>query len=194
VPRYFVAIPLPDAARDRLVAVQPAAVPDMRILGRDELHLTLHFLGEVAAADFDTVRTALATVRVNAFTVAVNGIGKFQQEGRPQVLWAGVEANAALLELHHAIGVALAGAIGFRPEDRPYTAHVSLTRLNAAIPLDVIDRFLEANQGFGIPSVAIDRFVLYSSSFVDGVPQYRAEGVFPLGDGLIQPSDIRATP
>ena len=180
MPRYFVAIPLPDAARDRLVAVQPPAVPGMRLLGRDELHLTLHFLGEVVAEEFDTVRAALATVRVNAFTVAVNGIGKFQQDGRPQVLWAGVQANAALLELHHAVGVAAAGAIGYRPEDRPYTPHVTLARLNAAIPPDVIDRYLEANQGFGIPPVPIDRFVLYTSNFADNVPHYREEAVFPL--------------
>ncbi len=33
MPRYFIAIPLPDEARERLVAVQPPAVPGMRILG-----------------------------------------------------------------------------------------------------------------------------------------------------------------
>lgn len=178
MPRFFVAIPLPDEARDCLIAAQPPAIPGMRILGRDEMHLTLHFLGEVAAEDFDTVRTALATVRVNAFMVAVNGIGKFQQEGRPQVLWAGVEANAALLELHHSIGVALAGAIGFRPEDRPCSPHVTLARLNSPAPPDFVKKYLEERNGFVLPPVPIDRFVLYSSSFVDGVPQYREEAVF----------------
>jgi 2'-5' RNA ligase len=180
MPRFFVAIPLPDEARDRLIAVQPPAFPGLRILGREELHLTLHFLGEVAAHDFDTVRTALATVSVNAFTVAINGIGMFQQEGRPQVLWAGIEANAALLELHHSIGAALADAIGFRPEDRPYSPHITLARLNGPVSPDVIERYVEANQGFGIPSVPIDRFVLYSSDFGGNVPHYREEAVFPL--------------
>ena len=48
MPRCFLAILLPDDAKDRLVAIQPAAAPGMRIIGRQELHLTLHFLGDVA--------------------------------------------------------------------------------------------------------------------------------------------------
>ena len=170
MPRYFIAIPLPDEARDRLVAVQPPAVPSMRLLGREELHLTLHFLGEVAAQDLGNVRTALATVRTHSFTIAVNGIGKFQQEGRPQVLWAGVEANAALIALHRSIGAAMADAIGFRPEERPYSPHLTLARLNGPVPPDVIDGYLEGSRGFVIPSVPIDRFVLYSSDFAQCAP------------------------
>ena len=181
MPRVFVAIPLPDETRDRLVAVQPPAIPGIRILGREELHLTLHFLGEVAAQDFDTMRTALATVRVNAFTVAINGIGKFQQEGRPQVLWAGVEANAALIALHRSIGAALADAIGFQPEDRPYSPHITLARINQPVAPEIIEGYLERNGGFGIPSVLVDRFVLYSSNFGENVPHYQEEAVFPLG-------------
>jgi hypothetical protein len=42
MPRYFIAIPLPDDARDRLIAVQPPILPGMRLLGREELHLTLY--------------------------------------------------------------------------------------------------------------------------------------------------------
>jgi hypothetical protein len=48
------------------------------------------YFGEAADQEFDKVRTALATVRATAFTVAINGIGTFQQEGRPQVLRAAV--------------------------------------------------------------------------------------------------------
>jgi RNA 2',3'-cyclic 3'-phosphodiesterase len=180
LPRLFVAIPLPDEAKDRLVAVQPSVAPGMRLLGREELHLTLHFLGEVAPQEFDTVRSALATVTMNAFTIAVDGIGNFQHEGRPQVLWAGVAANAELLELHRSVGAAMAAAIDFRPEDRPYSPHITLVRLNAPVPPELIDRYLEQNKGFGIPSVLIDGFVLYSSDFVDNLPHYREETAFPL--------------
>lgn len=48
MPRHFIAIPLPDDLKDRLVAIQPPAVPGMRLIGREEFHLTVHFLGEVA--------------------------------------------------------------------------------------------------------------------------------------------------
>jgi RNA 2',3'-cyclic 3'-phosphodiesterase len=180
MPRFFVAVPLPAEVRGRLIAAQPPPIPGMRRVGREELHLKLHFLGELAADDLDAARTALAAVRMNALTIALKGIGMFERDGRFQVLWAGVEVNADLIALHRSVGTALADAIGFRSEDRPYSPHVTLARLNAVIPPDVIDRYLEANQGFGIPSVPIDRFVLYSSHFGDNVPNYREEAIFPL--------------
>lgn len=179
MPRYFIAIPLPDEARGRLIAVPPPDVPGARLLGREELHLTLHFLGEVDARKLDMVRAALATVKVNAFPIALKGIGKFPPEGQAQVLWVGVEANAALMALHHSIGAALADAIGFRVEKRPYSPHVTLARLNEPAPPEVIHAYLEAHSVFALPSVPLDRFVLYSSEFAGNVPRYREEEVFP---------------
>ena len=67
VPRYFLAIPLPDEAKDRLVAVQPTAVHGIRLIDRHELHLTLLFLGEVAPQLKESLLMALANVQANAF-------------------------------------------------------------------------------------------------------------------------------
>ncbi len=178
MPRFFVAIPLPDETKDCLIAAQPPVTPGMRVVGREELHLTLHFLGEIAPHHVGMVGKALASVRMNAFAITIRGVGRFPPEGEAQVLWAGVEASAALIELHHAIGTALTEAIGFRPEDRPYSPHVTLARLNSPAQPDVVEMYLKERNGFVLPPVPIDRFVLYSSSFVDGVPQYREEAVF----------------
>lgn len=180
LPRFFVALPLPDETRDRLVAAQPPAIPGMRILGRDELHLTLHFLGEVAANDSSAVKAGLATVRMHVFAIRLSGVGMFPSERHAKVLWAGVERNVDLTALHRSIATVLANAIGFRPEERPYSPHITLARLDDPAPPEVIDRYLEENRGFAVPSVLLDRFALYSSSFVDNVPHYREEAVFPL--------------
>ncbi len=188
MPRYFIAIPLPDDARDRLVAVQPPAIPGMRILAREELHLTLHFLGEVAANELGAVRAALATVRRDAFTINVSRVGMFSSERHAKVLWAGVEANAGLTELHRAIGVVLTDAIGFRPEERPYTPHITLARLDDPAFPGAVERYLEDNRGFVVPSVRIDRLILFSSRFVDNVPKYQEEAAFSLGPASTLPS------
>jgi 2'-5' RNA ligase len=180
MPRHFIALPLPDEARDRLVEIQPPAVPGMRLIGRDEFHLTLHFLGEVASQDIEKVRNALAKAKVDAFTMNISGVGMFPSERHAKVLWAGVEANADLIELHSAVGLVLTNAIGFRPEDRPYSPHITLARLDEPAPPDLIDRYLNENKGFTVPPVLIDRFILYSSEFVDKVPRYREEAVLSL--------------
>jgi RNA 2',3'-cyclic 3'-phosphodiesterase len=180
MPRFFIAIPIPDEARGRLIAVQPPAVPGMRILPREGFHLTLHFLGEVAPHDLDAVRSALAMVKKAPFSIALKGIGQFPSERHAKVLWAGVEANADLTELHRAIGAALTDTIGFRPEERPYSPHVTLARLDEPAPGGFIEQYLEQHQGFEMRSVPFDRFILYSSSFAENVPKYQEEAVFCL--------------
>ena len=190
MPRFFIAIPLPDKARDRLVAIQPPAIPGMRLVGREELHLTSHFLGEVAPEKIALVRTALATVKMMAFTVDLKGIGRFASERHVQVLWAGVEANSALTVLHRSIASVLAEAIGFQPEQRPYTPHVTLARLDAPAPPDALDRYMEENNDFVVPSVPLDQFALYSSDFAGNVPKYQQVAVFPL---LGQPDHANMT-
>ena len=107
-------------------------------------------------------------------------VNVFPSERHAKVLWAGVEANEDLTALHRAIGTVLTDAIGFRPEERPYSPHITLARLDDPAPPEVIDRYLEENRGFVVPSVRIDRFVLFSSSFADNVPKYQEEGQFAL--------------
>jgi 2'-5' RNA ligase len=180
MPRFFVALPLPDEAKDRLVAVQPPVTDGMRLIGRDEFHLTLHFIGEVSPLDIDKIRAAMGTIRMNAFTIGLKGIGKFPPERQANVLWAGVEASAELAELHRAVGAVLVNAIGFRPEDRPYSPHVTLARLDEPAPPDAIDRYLIETMEFTVPSVRLDCFALYSSDFAGSAPKYQEEATFPL--------------
>ena len=112
MPSYFIIIPFPDEVKDRLVALQPHDLPGLCLAGRQEMHLTLYSLGELAPQNDEAIRKALATVKANAFTITVRGVGRFQLEGKPQVLWAGVEGNSSLFALHRSIGAALAEAIG----------------------------------------------------------------------------------
>jgi 2'-5' RNA ligase len=144
------------------------------------MHLTLYSLGELSPQYDKAIRTALARVKANAFTVTISGVGRFQLEGKPQVLWAGIESSPPLLALHRSIGTALTDAIGFQCEELPYAAHVTLAHLNSLAPPDSVERFLENNKDFLIPPVLPRRFVLYSSVAVDGVPQYREEAAFSL--------------
>jgi 2'-5' RNA ligase len=175
MPRYFVAVPVPDGVKARLLAVQPAALAGMRLVGRDELHLTLHFLGDVPGEQAEAVRKALESVKVNPFTVTVRRLGRFPTEGEPRVVWAGVEADPPLIELHRAVGQALTDAIGFRPEERPYSPHITLARLNDPVLPGSIDRYLEENSDLNIRGVRVDHFALYSSTVEGSAPRYREE-------------------
>lgn len=178
--RCFVAIPLPDSTKDRLVAAQPPAAPGIRLVGRDRMHLTLHFLGEIDPPDIDAIRNSLSSVKSPPFTIDIRGVGRFPPRGRANVLWAGIENSPALVALHKSIGAALFAAIRFRPERRPYAPHLTLARLNPTVPSDTVASFLREQDAFHVPSVPMDRFALFSSVLAKSGPQYQEEAVFPL--------------
>lgn len=182
MPRYFLAIPLPDEAKQALAAVEAPAIRGVRLAGRTDVHLTLHFLGELSQQARDAACTALAEIRSSRFTTCVRGVGRFPAAGDAQVLWAGVETDPLLLNLHRSIGEALAQSIGFQAEARPYLPHITLARLTVPPPPGAVEDYLARYGGFTMPPFNIEGFSLYSSDFKEGLPPvYREERLFPLG-------------
>jgi 2'-5' RNA ligase len=104
---------------------------DAAWVARDNVHLTLKFLGGVEAARLDALAGALAgaTRACQAFDLTVRGLGAFPTPRRPRVLWAGVdEGGAHVATLARRVDEALQ-ALGFVPEPRAFTAHATLGRL-----------------------------------------------------------------
>jgi len=177
--RLFVAIELPKPVGWRLgqlVAEPPRGVRPVR---PDRLHLTLHFLGDVAKPTQATLAAALALVAREPFTIAMSGTGVFPPRGRPTVLWAGVADSAPLAALHAAIGTAVESS-GIRIERRPYVPHVTLARLTPAVPRAWTRRFLADTAALRIEDVPVTGFTLYHSRRLDGATEHVAEATFPL--------------
>jgi len=130
--RLFVALNLPEAERERLheatSGLRAAGLP-VRWVARDALHLTLAFLGEVAEARVDAIRSALERVasRHAAFAVEIGGLGAFPGTRRPRVVWVGIEAVPELLALQRDVAAALA-PLGFEPEARAFSPHLTIGR------------------------------------------------------------------
>jgi RNA 2',3'-cyclic 3'-phosphodiesterase len=175
MPKLFVAIDLPTKATEALAAIQPAASAGIRLVSQDQMHVTLHYLGE---ADRDRTADALRTVALPAFTLTVEGVGQFTSVDGT-VLWAGVRESPELLRLHAAVATALGGQ-EFRPEARRYTPHVTLARCVPATRTDVVADFLARHAAFVLSGVAVTGFGLFSSTFSGEAPRYWAEAVFPL--------------
>ena len=179
--RLFIAIDLPKPVCWRLgqlVAAPPRGVRPVRPV---QLHLTLHFLGDVEDAACAGLSEALAGVMHGAFSIAIRGTGVFPPRGRPSVLWAGVAESAALSELHAAIGAALVPC-GLEIERRPYVPHVTLARFTPAVPRPWTARFLSETSRLAIEDIPVDRFHLYRSRKLDGATEHSIEATFPLGE------------
>jgi 2'-5' RNA ligase len=128
--RCFVAAELPEAVRRALVAWAPRD-DALRLLDAEALHLTVAFLGERTD---DEVTAVSATLAPLARPVRALSLGRplWLPRSRPRVLAVDIEdADGALAALQSDTVAALAQAIGFGPEQRPFLPHVTVARVRA---------------------------------------------------------------
>jgi RNA 2',3'-cyclic 3'-phosphodiesterase len=174
--RLFVALALPDDVAEGLALLQ-AGVPGARWSTRDQLHLTLRFIGEVDGSDAAAIDDALATIKAPKFSIALRGVGEFGGKS-PRALWAGVGEGDAVMHLQRKIEVALQ-RIGLPAEERKFKPHVTLARLRAAPRGRVLD-FLADHALYASRSFEIGAFILSSSHLTPSGSLYRAERAYQL--------------
>jgi 2'-5' RNA ligase len=130
--RAFVAVELPADVHRRLVQVKRELAglgAAVRWVRDENLHVTVKFLGAVAAEAIEALRVELAGALSGtpAPAATVRRLGAFPTLRRPKVVWAGIDC-APLAEVA-AIVDRGAARIGVAPEARPFTAHVTLGRV-----------------------------------------------------------------
>lgn len=136
--RAFIAVEIPSDVKDevcRLIAHFRQQGHPVRWVGPNGLHLTLVFLGHNPPEFIEQVKGQLAKVasETRQFDLALKGIGVFPNERSPRVIWLGAEQGTQeLCNLAEAVRRALV-AIGFAPEKRAFSPHLTLGRVKAPI-------------------------------------------------------------
>lgn len=132
--RAFIALDLPDALRAELEAVslrlqRRLVGAPLRWAAAESMHLTLQFLGDVEQQQVSQIELSLRTAAAEftAFDVHLTELGMFPNLRRPRILWVGLQVPASLAVLQRAIEAHMA-ELGFAPEDRPFTPHLTLAR------------------------------------------------------------------
>ena len=175
--RLFVGLDLPWELKERL-AVLGGGIPGARWVPTENFHLTLRFIGEVQAHQAEEIDLALATLRRKPFELTLAGMGTFAKGGRETQLWVGVDRNPALELLQGKIETAVQRA-GMPAERRRFKPHVTLARLDNAVPAKVA-AFVQAHNLFRSVTIMIDHFSLFSSRLGKEASVYSAEVDYPL--------------
>jgi 2'-5' RNA ligase len=134
--RSFVAIELDEELRRQLSRIQRSLKSkgiedEVRWVNPDGIHLTLKFLGDVPASRINEIVLAVTQGRedVLPFIIGLRGVGCFPTTRRPNVIWVGVDGDTATLaRLQTAIEDRLA-VLGYPPEKRKFTPHLTLGRV-----------------------------------------------------------------
>ena len=174
--RLFVALSLPDDVALSLAPLQ-TGVPGARWQTREQLHLTLRFIGEIDGRDANAVHDALSTIDEPNFSIALHAVGQFGGK-RPSALWAGVRPNDALTHLQKKIETALQ-RVGLPADRQRYVPHVTLARLRGTQQGHVID-YLTDHALYSSRPFTAGAFILYSSVLTSDGSIYRAEHAYLL--------------
>ncbi|MBA7693792.1 RNA 2',3'-cyclic phosphodiesterase [subsurface metagenome] len=133
--RSFIAIELPDELKLALSQLQSQLKSGKQypVKWTDPygVHLTLKFLGDIAVAKTGEITKAIETAArgIPPFHLEVKGLGVFPNLRRVQVAWIGVSGDIDRLnQLQQCLESNLT-PLGFAPEARRFTPHLTLARL-----------------------------------------------------------------
>jgi len=133
--RCFIAIGLPDEVkaglRDIQAQLKSGGQASVKWVDPYSIHLTLKFLGGVDAAKIEPITAAMeeAAKEIAPFSLRVEDLGAFPNLRRVQVVWVGVGGEVdKLAHLQQRLESNLAG-LGFAPENRRFTPHLTLARV-----------------------------------------------------------------
>jgi 2'-5' RNA ligase len=176
MPRLFVALEFPEEVLDALAGLRP----DLRGVkpeARDQLHLTLRFLGEVEGGLLPAARAALGRVRAAPFALELAGVGCFNGDrGTPRFLYARVAPSDDLRALAGRIEEALAD-LPLRKDPLPFNPHVTLARLDG-VSREAAGRFVTDRADFRAGPFPVTHFALFSSARTPSGPAYSREESF----------------
>jgi 2'-5' RNA ligase len=155
-------------------------VPGARWQTREQLHLTLSFIGEVDGRDAAMIDDALAGIRAPAFSLQLHGVGQFGtgKQTRAHALWAGARANPALEHLQRKVDAAIRRA-GRPAEAHKFTPHVTLARMRHPEAGKLME-WLTHHALYTSAEFAVSAFHLYSSRLTSDGSIYRIEQSYDL--------------
>ena len=163
--RLFISLDLDEEAQERLVQLQDrlaALACRANLSRRENLHLTLAFLGEVSSHRLPALYRAMDAVPMEPLTLTFRRVGSF----RGGLWWAGAEESPRLMGLQRELTRQLA-AQGFRLEERRFVPHITLAR-EVAVQGSLSGAALE----FAPFSTQVQRMSLMQSERVRGVLTY----------------------
>jgi 2'-5' RNA ligase len=164
--RVFIAVDFNDEIKRKLAEIQ-AGLRKYTVSGRwkhiGNFHLTLKFLGEIDTKAERLIGERLVKVSSGrqTFRLEFSNLGYFPGRENIRVLWLGLEGDMGdLHNLYEKIDAEMAG-IGFKPEKRKYTPHITLGQdLMLKEEFESLRRRVNISD---IPKLTVDKITLFKS-------------------------------
>ncbi len=150
----------------------------------ENVHLTLKFLGNIHPDRVSEIGHVLKTVagEFGPFSLSFSELGMFPKSGGPRVLWMGVkDPGQTLPALHRRVQAGLE-SLGFEPENRPYSPHLTLARIKSPKNGRLLREQVKTKPEVEPVVFEVDRIVLFQSELTAGGSRYSKLMANPLGN------------
>ncbi|MCQ2914213.1 MAG: RNA 2',3'-cyclic phosphodiesterase [Alphaproteobacteria bacterium] len=178
--RLFAGIDFPEHIQEQLYSLR-GGVPGASWKPKENLHITLRFIGNVDEADADYIHEGFMQIRAPAFNLQMTQVGFFATGSQMRHLWTGVNYYQPLDFLHDKIENVL-NRYKIPLDKHKFHAHATLATLRGTTPEDV-QKFIEYNNLFKSDEFYVDHFNLYSShkkTRGEEGSYYKIEAQYPL--------------
>lgn len=164
--RLFIAINFDDKIKDKLCLLinnlQQYSIAG-NFTKRENLHLTLIFIGETPSNKIAAIKNAMDNVQQQPFDINFTHIGKFRCTNG-DIFWVGIDQNSMLSSVYTQLYKNLT-ASGFNIESREYKPHLTLSRqMVLNYPLD----YDNLNNDIPKQNININKISLMKSERING--------------------------
>lgn len=182
--RTFIAVELPQDFKDEagdLIADFKKTGADVKWVEKQNLHLTLKFLGEVKNEQIEKVilEVEASVSATKQFTLDFAGIGTFPNLNRPRVVWLGIISGK---EQMGQIATELEDRmvrLGFSRENRSFSPHLTLGRVRTLRNIDKLLKMMECSN-FTYAAAVVDHITVMKSDLTPSGPIYTPMKTIPL--------------
>ncbi len=175
--RTFIAITVPPSIQGTVEKIQERFKEirsPIRWVKPSHLHLTLKFLGNVDEEQIEDIKECLANAgqEINTFLLKSTEIGIFPNINYPRVVWLGFSDPTRLLhKLEENIENQLQ-KIGFQPEDRKFTPHLTIGRIKSLKGKTDIIRMIHNEKNISYDNIHVTGIKLIKSNLKPSGPEY----------------------
>ena len=178
--RSFISVPITSqisSSAKRIIQKLKPLDSGIKWVPLDNLHLTLKFLGEVDNTEVHDVCKCIRRVTdsVDPFELQFAGTGAFPNSDRPRILYAGVaDPSGELVRMVTGLERELAD-LGFKPEPRDYTPHLTLgrTRSNSGRAGDALIAEMRQLGDVELGEMVVEQVQLMASFLDKAGPTYQ---------------------
>lgn len=179
--RLFIAIEIPEEIKDYLCEMQQEiggsrdnSKNKISLVTKDNMHLTLKFLGEVQPNRLDDIKNNLKKITFEPFSIVLDNIGVFPSEDYIRVVWVGLKPEEPVLELQKNIDETIKKRF---KKEKGFKPHLTIARVKYIEDkkqfIDKLKQIKAYNK-----KIEVNNFKLVKSTLTPKGPIYGDLGIF----------------